>query len=52
MRKTVGTFNILSTKDSSGVIYKRNFGDFCTMLRLVLSRLIERIAAKNLVLDI
>jgi len=39
MHKTVGTFSILSTKVSSRIIYKRNFGHFCKMSRLVLSRM-------------
>jgi len=52
MHKNVSTFNTLYTKGSRGIIYKRNFGNFCTMPRLVLSRLIEWIAANNFVLDL
>ena len=51
MHKTVGTFSILSTKVSSSIIYKRNFGDFLTMPRLGLSCMIEWIDVHNLVLD-
>ena len=28
MLKIVGTFSIICTKDSSGIIYNRNFGDY------------------------
>jgi hypothetical protein len=48
MYKTVGTFKILFAKDSSGIIYQRNFRDFWTMPRLVLSRMIEWISVNNL----
>jgi hypothetical protein len=47
----VGTFNILSTKVPSGLMYNREFGHFCTMPHLVLSRMIEWIVADTLALD-
>ena len=52
MHKTVGTLKILSAEDSSGIIYNRNFADFCTMPCLVLSCMIEWIAANKLFLDL